>query len=258
VCRLHRNPPARRRLVCLAAPGVGEVPVAYLVAEGELDDGAPRLFAKVSSAGFKVPRTFRYLLRWAEGTPWQGAEAPSGRGGIKKLQIFASSAVTRSRKALCWAVRVSTSKRRASIKRRVGMQTTRWPSSSLPPAVHSPPPASAAGPGMRVKGRIANPRIAKAIHSPRRVEYCRRLRTYFGCHKADGDRGDREGIEPLKLPRLRAAPTLDPIWLDSNRRPGNPLLRPSGKSPLTTGTARSGQLRDLADASQFGSRKPVR
>ena len=42
-------------------PEWGEVPVAFLVAEGELDEAALLAYCKGQLAGFKVPRTFRYL-----------------------------------------------------------------------------------------------------------------------------------------------------------------------------------------------------
>jgi malonyl-CoA/methylmalonyl-CoA synthetase len=42
-------------------PEWGEVPVAWLVVEGELDEAALLAHLKSQLAGFKVPRTFRYL-----------------------------------------------------------------------------------------------------------------------------------------------------------------------------------------------------
>jgi len=42
-------------------PEWGEVPVAWLVVEGELDEAALLAYCKGQLAGFKVPRTFRYL-----------------------------------------------------------------------------------------------------------------------------------------------------------------------------------------------------
>jgi malonyl-CoA/methylmalonyl-CoA synthetase len=42
-------------------PEWGEVPVAYLVAEGEIGEDALVAYLKAQLAGFKVPRTFRYV-----------------------------------------------------------------------------------------------------------------------------------------------------------------------------------------------------